>query len=483
MALALFLASLLVAPAFSEEEVNLVTNGGFEASFDQGVAEGWTAVNLRGATFKENAKLGRIGGGLYGASHGKEDERTLRMSGKVNLVDIARHDMVSKIKAALGPDVITVVKLGPEDYFAGRPLEVNPYENGRKFADHCRDLTLKTGHFAHCYYGLNEPHMNDAGDLARVARFELGFTERLHEHGMRSVVLNHSTGTPGPKENMYLPQVRELLAVADYVGYHSYGGPAAYSEGGQVMCGEKSLDDFSLRWREFAAEYERRGWRFPPMIYTEGTTWGGWTDNKEINEDIILDDLLCFYDKMMEDEWVVGMCVFATGAWPGQIWQKWDITRYPKIIEGVREYNLAYPVDAHTGTNAQQIVGAEGRFDGAVVQAVETEAGESYRLDARIKWEFTGGLARKTRIHVGWDPTGQTENAEASTVKWAADFVASGKWDTDIWYPVTDLFVADGDRASLWFRAVHTTQGPMVRVSLDDVRLVKDQAPPLEPVP
>lgn len=448
---------------------NLLLNGDFEGVFKSGVAHGWNTFNVKGATFKENAKLGPIGGGIYGSSHGKEDAETIRMSGKVNLVDASRFDMVSRLQTAFGPDTITIGKLMPEAYFDGRPLDGDPYRNGARFADYCESSSRKDNHWPTCYYGLNEPNVNDATDFVRIAAFELGFTRRLHELGLRSVVINHSVGTPGIKTNMYLPEVRELLAEADFTGYHSYGAPQAFSAGGQVMCGTESLYDYSLRWRQFAAEYQKNGWRFPPMIYTEATTWGGWTENEEIESQDILKDLVCFSDKIREDVWTIGLCVFATGAWPGQPWQEWDITKYMDIIDGARDYNIAHPVDAHGGTKSQQIVGLEGVVDGGIVQSVPAEKGRAYRFSGHLKWEYWKGYGRKAAVKVGWDPTGQTKDAGAKSIEWSKDLIREGNLETDMWYPFSVSGKAKSANASVWVRVIQKEEKPLVRVSIDDL--------------
>jgi hypothetical protein len=251
---------------------------------------------------------------------------TVRLAGKVHLVDVAREDVIRTLREQLGDDVITVGKYNCEAWFQEQKTEPlsDPAGNGRRFADYCRERADKSGIRAHCYYGLNEPNVNAKEDFAKICAFEKAFTQRLHQHGMRSVVINHSTGTPGDRENMLEEPVRDLLAMADYVGYHCYGGPKD-----ELMCAPSSLPT-AMRWRTFARWYQERGWRFPPMIYTEATTWGGWHD--QFSPEAVRDDILCMSDRIREEPWSIGMCLFCTGCWKGQIWCKWDVSVFPEVI-------------------------------------------------------------------------------------------------------------------------------------------------------
>jgi hypothetical protein len=83
----------------------------------------------------------------------------------------------------------------------------------------------------------------------RVARFEKAFSDRLHELGRKSVVLNLSVGNPGDIDFMLLPEVVSLLATADYAGYHAYSSPDD-----QRLVGPQS-PWYAHRWRIYAEMY------------------------------------------------------------------------------------------------------------------------------------------------------------------------------------------------------------------------------------
>lgn len=455
-----------------------VANGDFEKGFENGVAEGWEPFNRRGATFRENAALGPIGGGIYGASHGKEDERNIALNGKVYVVDAARIDVVGRLQEALGPTVITIAKLNAENYLRGEPLYGDAYQNGQRFADYCCNESEDRNLHAHCYYGLNEPDINSRSGLAAACRFELGFTRRLHEHGMRSIVLNHSVGTPADPDNMLMKEMRELLAEADYVGYHAFGSLQPVASGGQLLCGTDSLAHYSLRWRKYADEYTTRGWRFPPVIYTQAGTWGGWRENPDLSPEDITWDLIKFAEYMRDDPWNIGMCAFVTGAWTGQPWKKWDLSEYPELIKEVGMDNWLYPVDAHAGQGAQLITGNSGRFDGGIVQKVATLPGH-HHIRGQLKWEFSGGWPGNGVFRVGWDPTGQTSNPDAPTVRWSDNLIRQNRWETDTWYPFEQRALATGEELSIWLNAAGTAYRPLVRVYVDEVRLTPVEEPDL----
>jgi len=458
---------------------NLLDNGGFEEGFSDGVAEGWIGhAGEGGGQFSENPKTGPIGGGLYGAARCwtkpcEEDVQTMAMSGKVHLVDIGRMDMTSKIRDAMGADAIVVLQLYVslfEPQLGHGTLDGDPEANGRAFADFCYQKSQQTGHWPRCYHGLVEPNLDDPEALAKACRFELGFTNRLHEHGCRSCVLNHGPGSPADLENMFTDEVRELLAVADYVGYHAYGG-----HDGELMCDAATRDEFSLRWRQIAEGYREREWRFPPVIYTEGTVREGWiAEGEKYTPEMIREDLTTFGDFMEHDPWAVGLCVYLTGAWPMQAGQDRDITKYPeRIIQPLAAWNRAHPVDAHRGAGSQ-VIGAYGEpVDRSICQAVATQPGETYEFTGWFKFEFFDcqgqPLGHKAAARVGFDPTGQTDNPDADSIEWSDNLIGSTIPETDIFYRHRSEFTTSTANTSVWIRFTHPEPKPSTRLCIDDV--------------
>jgi hypothetical protein len=455
-------------------------NGDFEGEFVDGVAAGWRGhAGPGGGYFARNSRLGRIGGGLIGGTRCwdgpcEEDVQTLAMSAKVHLVDEGRIDMTTKIRESLGRDAIVVLKMNAESWAARAKIDLlgrEPESYGARFADHCVTMSRRSGHWPRCYYGRNEPDLDDPGRLEKAVRFEIGFTRRLHEHGCRSCVLNLAAGTPRSPEAFFTDDVRELLSLADYVGYHAYGSADA------VFACRGTMEDHALRWRRVVAGCRERGWRVPPLIYTEGTVDAEWIAHGDrFTPEMVRDDLLGFGDALLNDPWSVGLCVFLTGAWPGQREQARDITKYPiRIIQPLRAWNRDHPVDAHGGTGAQ-VVGSEGgSFDRTLCAPARTEPGAPYELTAWLKFEHYDGqgapLGHRADARLGFDPTGQTDDASAGSIDWSGNLVGGAIAETDIFYRAEHACAAEGQKGSVWIRFRHPEAEPSVRLCIDDVGL------------
>lgn len=455
---------------------NLLLNADFEAAFVNGVASQWQPFAVgSGGRHKENAKLGRIGGGVYGARRYNvqagdwdEDVQTIRLSAKTHLVDLSRFDVTRKLQQAHGDDVIVVGKLDTEAWLGRQGVTLtadNARAVGRNFANYCLQVSQREDIWPHCYYGLNEPGVNEADQIRRAALFELGMTERLHELGLRACVLNNSTGTPSPIDLILVDEVRQLFAVADYVGYHCYGGPQE-----ELMCAATSLTYFSLRWRMFASRYDARYWRYPAVIYTEATTWGGWVDRFTPTQ--IRNDLICMDGHMKQDPWSLGLNIFVTGAWNETPWTHWDISQFHDTIGELRHHNMNNPVDARSGVRAQQVQANGEALDRGIVQAVATTPGAFYILRAWYKLEWFHGYGAPAghaiAVRFGFDPTGQTATPDAPTVQWTPPLTGPAT-RTDIWFYSQATFQATGSQGSVWLRAAHPATKPSVRVGFDDV--------------
>jgi hypothetical protein len=458
---------------------NLLTNGDFEGGFTGGLGIGWTHFERRpGGFVKENAKLGRMGGGIYGFDHGAEDTENIRMSAKVYLVDRSRFDMVTNLRQQLGDEVITVAKIDAHAVIPGDPLGDDPEGMGTWFADWWHNESVQDGHWAHCYYGVNEPEVNTIEGITKTARFELAFTRRCHELGMRTCVINHSFGTPGQLDRMLVPEVVELLSEADYVGYHPYSALP------YLMCDPEGFDTV-LRYLPIVAMYEERGFRMPPVVYTEGGDHGIDPLGPRTPE-IVRDDLVCFEGVMRQYPWTVGLCYFLTAQWPSMQWPDFDLTRFPEIITGIRQANRAHPYDAYEGINAQILGGAREVFDHGIVQQVPTEPGASYIVSGRFAYSFYDGYAggghsafwpSAAEIYVGWDPTGQTANPQSPTIQWTPNLVGRPVAETDRFYRYQRTFTASGSQASVWFRGGQDQAVPSVRIAVDDLWVRRTMTP------
>lgn len=451
---------------------NQLVNGNFEAGFAGGLANGWQPfVRFAGGYLKENAKLGRVGGGIYGYDHGAEDTENIRMSAKVYLVDLSRFDLVSRLRRELGDEVITIAKVDAEAVCPESPTGNNRVAMGRYLADFWHTQSRNTGHWAHAYYGLNEPEVNTIDGITRAAQFELAFTRRCHELGMRSVVINHSFGTPAYLDRMLVPEVIQLFAEADYVGYHPYADPSV-----KLSCDPRGFN-IVLRYVPIVQMYEERGLRIPPVIYTEGGDHGI-EPNGFPNPVQVRDDMVCFEGLMRQYPWTIGLCYFLTAQWPSMQWPDFDLTRYPEIITGVRQANRAHPFDARSGLNAQLLGGSREAFDRGIVQQVVTQAGASYIVEGWFAYSFYDGYAGSglpaawpstAEIYLGWDPTGQTASANALTIQWTPNLIGVSIHETDMWFRHQATFAATGTLSSVWVRGAQNQPLPSVRIAVDDL--------------
>lgn len=254
--------------------------------------------------------------------------------------------------------------------------------------------------------GLNEPYMNGVEEARRAARFEKAFSDRIQELGRKSVVLNLAVGNPGDMEIMLLPEVVDLLGTADYAGYHAYGG-----DKDQLLIGPQS-PWFANRWRFYAEMYHDRRLRMPPVIYTEVNTFNQWKGKIAVS--VVRDNLIAFEKVSRKDPWAV---------WHGRLPFRLELGR----VHGTRDRERAPDLRSFRRSQPQLPGGREGRsrlaavgsdggdFEGGVAQPVPVRAGASYRLSSSMKYETRRARSRPS-FEVGYDLTGQTTDAAASTV-------------------------------------------------------------------
>ncbi|MEP0842262.1 MAG: hypothetical protein HRF43_06080, partial [Phycisphaerae bacterium] len=266
---------------------NLVGNPGFEQPFTDGVSAGWNRWSTVGeGVWRQTRRVGKVGGGRYDcgdlAGLAEMNPKTILLYGGT--------PSPTQPNDAGGDGTYGDARTLAEEYqhlentiIIGRPAidanwdiyRTNPAFFGRQLAD---QLWIKQQQFPRidCWQGLNEPDAQR--DWQAALAFEKAFADRAHELGMKVVALNLGTGEPANYWRMvdetFEPSCRELLAVADYLGHHCSGGP-----NDDLMVTNQGRDDvcaYAMRPRRFKDLYARRGWRFPPVIATEGSTWGTW---------------------------------------------------------------------------------------------------------------------------------------------------------------------------------------------------------------
>jgi hypothetical protein len=288
-------------------------------------------------------------------------------------------------------------------------------------------------------------------------------------------VLNLSVGSPGNIWKML--EAQQMLSTADYVGYHTYGGQID-----QLMVNAANPQNnpcsFALRWRQYVDMYRDRGWRMPPVVYTEGTTYGGWHGVYSPSQ--IRDDLIAFGPYMLEDRWSVGLALFCAGC--NGIWEEWDIQGQGDIAAACGAWNLNNPTEATAGlysqqfgagtlhpTTTTQLQNPAGAFTGGVRQQITgLTVGKTYLLDLDFRYEFRGNQPLVS-FYTGVDLTGQTSNASAGTIAWSSNLIAAEPAQHDTWERTWRTFTATGTTASIWLKSQQTVSNPTYRISVDRV--------------
>ena len=483
------------------EGPNLVTNPSFESAHSgDGVSSGWNKWGGGGSgQWKRSQRVGKVGGGQYGCDGEQEN---VDMWPKTSMLIAGNPEKDPNDNAALGvSDHYKTFDHMQDTIVIGRPMVddnygeywANPTYYGTRLAEHCKNYEQRFPRID-AWLDWNEP--DTSGHWQSVLEFSRAFTQRAHELGLKTVVLNMATGNPGNIWQMvnesYDPHCGELLAIADYLGHHVYGwAPDELMVTNQV---EVNACDFALRPRRFKDMYDRRGWRFPPVIATEGSTSCGW--HGKYTPDQIHTDLVVMGDYMNVDNWWCGYTNFVVG---GQCdaWPEFDIIdQYlvdgRSMAEAIGDWNYEHPADAKDGYYSQMFGAGEvhpknlseltpaGLFNGGVNQAVSGLVnGESYLLVAWVKYEFRGLQPTQLKFYLGVDPTGQTSNGNAATIDWGIDQVADKAKVHETFTHVWRTFTATGPTASIWLRANHPTSNPSFKFYVDLVEVRQlDDAPP-----
>ncbi|HPD32420.1 MAG TPA: hypothetical protein PLL20_20700 [Phycisphaerae bacterium] len=457
----------------------LVNNGSFEGSWSNGLASGWSPWSTAGTGYwKQSTRIGKVGAGKY---------------------DYGEADTVVN----MNPKTALTMQMGDADYWGSRPNMIDTVIVGRLYIDHLMGTYLTNPTYygrvhadncwieqqyhprIDCWQGSNEPGWGDA-EWANVLAFEKAFAERCHELGMKAVTLNISVGSPGNIWKML--EARDSLAVSDYVGYHSYGGP-----NDQLMINNATYDppcDYALRWRKYVHMYRDRGWRMPPVIYTEGTTYHGWHGVFQASQ--IRDDLIAFGAYMNEDRWCTGLTLFVAGG--TGVWENWNIRGAGDIATACGTWNANNPSEATAGLYSQQFGAGQvhpttlsemqnpnAAFTGGIRQQITgLSAGNMYLLDLDFRYEFRG-FQPQVSFHTGIDLTGQTSNPNAASINWSSDIIAEENAVHEVWERTWRTFTATGSTASIWIMAHQAVSNPAYRISVDRVSVKQVAAPPTAP--
>ncbi len=478
---------------------NLVVNPSFEEAFTEGVSAGWNKWWTAGSgQWKRSQRVGKVGGAKYDC--GGDNENVL-MRPKTAMLVSGNPETHPGVPGTLGSsDYYKTFDYLQDTIVIGRPMVdanygdyySNPTYWGTRLAEHCKVFEQQFPRID-AWLDWNEP--DTSGNWQKVIDFSYAFAQRAHELGLKTVALNLATGNPGNIWQMvnesYDPHCGDLLAIADYLGHHVYGWfPDEFMVTRQVAVDACS---FALRPRRFKDMYDRRGWRFPPVIATEGSTTGPWQDT--YTPDQVYTDLVTMGDYMNANRWWCGYVNFVVGAqcsWPGFDIVGQYLAGGQSMAEAIGAWNYDHPADAMDGLYSQMFGAGEvhpktlaeltpaGQFNGGVNQVVGgLMPGEAYLLIAWAKYEFRGHQPTQLKFYLGVDPTGQTANGEAATIDWGIDQVADKAKVHETFTHVWRTFTASGPTASIWLRAGHALTDLSFKFYVDQVEVRQlDDGPP-----
>lgn len=483
---------------------NLLVNGGFEGGFagptnDQ-IASGWTRWLAAGTGFfRPSPDLGKFGSGTYGNAVFRNGQSYVTMNSKVHLRCVP--NLAFDIKQVPGhEDCIiigrTIAIDDVWDYFRehGYPVPVGTTINnaGDDFVIqmgrwHAEISAAKQQIYPHidAWQGLNEPWIQSRETTRKAALFEAAFAQRCTELGIKSAILALAVGNP--IRNEIIDILRPAYELADYIVPHGYGAnPLNGVDSGLMIIGNSQPEGNSLKQRSVEAYCRARGYRFPPVILGEVGTYFGWHDAPgyptwpQYSPQQIAQDYVAATREYDKDPWMVGACVFVTGG-TGP-WQTWDISPYPEIISAIGEHNRANSQDARGG-KAQQFGQRGTSFRGGICQRVNVVAGRRYNVRGDFKFAHKRGaspLAPPASFYIGTDPTGQTTDGNAATIRWSIDQIKPRRLNSDVWYRISHTVEATSNVLSVWFAAAQTVNSPNdphLIVSLDNLALYETDGP------
>jgi hypothetical protein len=195
----------------------------------------------------------------------------------------------------------------------------------------------------------NEPVVDNAEQMGRLAAFEAERTRLLAAAGVRSVVGNFSTGTPALELwPQFRPAIEAVLATQGYLGLHEYSAPTMQWGTNQELL-KWGVDPGDEGWHTLRYRKVYRGYLQPnkleaPLLITEtgidgmitghpGPSGKGWKDYTGYWEhDLHMGpggpgnymQQLAWYDAhLQQDKYVLGAAIFAAA--PPSDWQSFEI--------------------------------------------------------------------------------------------------------------------------------------------------------------
>jgi len=203
------------------------------------------------------------------------------------------------------------------------------------------------------WQAYNEPVVNNAEEMKRLADFEAERVRLLAERGIRSVIGNFATGNPTELTLWpdFFPALQAAKQYNGWLGLHEYGAPTIYFMSAQENRGRYpgvSAGDtgwLTLRYRQVYNQYLKPAGLDIPLVFTELGVDGlvqnnrpgpsdarGWQDFQAYwaengyglwGPGAYIEQLAWFDQAMRQDAYVLGGCIYALAA--SASWESYDI--------------------------------------------------------------------------------------------------------------------------------------------------------------
>jgi len=223
----------------------------------------------------------------------------------------------------------------PDTFLIGRQFAGNqsfqhdPTGRGREFAEEILRLEVNREKVFDAWESFNEvfpgpdnPTPEEIERYRAYDRFQVAFAERLRQGGFEAIAMNFSQGTfLGPDWVQYFPGTLETYT---YLGFHEYDWPTMWRTHQESLAkGEEGMWR-ALRYRRIMRHVRARygnkhivlitecGLARGVMTMTDGDV--GWRFQNEVSEDQYWESLKWYNDELNRDNYVLGACVFETGA-------------------------------------------------------------------------------------------------------------------------------------------------------------------------
>lgn len=203
------------------------------------------------------------------------------------------------------------------------------------------------------WQAYNEPVVNNADDMKRLAEFEAERTHQLGTRGIRSVIGNFATGNPSDLALWpdFFPALQAAQENDGWLGLHEYSAPTIYflstqdNEGRYPGVAPEDTGWLTLRYRQVYNQILKPAGLAIPLVFTELGVDGlvqnnrpgspdarGWQDFQSYwaengfglwGPGAYIEQLAWFDQAMRHDDYVIGGCIFAMAASQG--WESYDI--------------------------------------------------------------------------------------------------------------------------------------------------------------